>query len=280
MKKYEKRVRESGNACWQITLWLSAGAARDAILSRFVLLVLASLLVLGCSKSSSPNDNQGTRRENGAGNPRGSNEAGPQTNDFGALSKAPGGDSASMNSRPKPTPVEPHPRTDEFSEADLKRDNVIFLLAFDSLPRQTFFCMTYQATLRPEQIDRARDIVATFDEGFAKLRDQRAEILERASDQLDVAGMLKNNAVETAILARQVRRTIFREVLSPEQKKNHLAYFAELMEQKKRKQEEAKQRQAEQQTTPASAKSSEPAQQNKQQQNKQQQKNSPLANQN
>ena len=95
------------------------------------------------------------------------------------------------------------------------------MLAFDSITRQNYFLAAYRPILTPEQIGPTIELIESFDGRYTELRNARARILEEASDHLDVATMLINNRVEVLELSRLVRRTIFRDILTREQRLQH-----------------------------------------------------------
>jgi hypothetical protein len=115
--------------------------------------------------------------------------------------------------------VEPHPRTSEFNEAQFAKHHTLCVLAFDSVTRHAHFLHNYRELLSDEQIERVKQLVDARSSAYERLKRQRSEILQKASDNIDVATLLKNNQVETLIVSREIHRKIYRQVLNPEQRK-------------------------------------------------------------
>ena len=138
---------------------------------------------------------------------------------------------------------------DDFSEVQFAKDHTLFVQAFDSVTRQTYFLANYPE-LNPEQIERVRDLVDSYENQFSDLLNQRAQIMENARDGDQVELRLKNNNIDTLLLGRQVRRTIFKDIMTKEQKEAHKAKAEERKENDKlvverRKQQEKRLREVE-----------------------------------
>ncbi len=118
--------------------------------------------------------------------------------------------------------IEVHPEIGRFTEAQLGKDHTVMVLAFDSITRQTYFLSNFRHLMNEEQVRQTRELVDSYDGRFAELRDDRARILENATDSPDVETMLLNNRVETLLLGRALRQRLFREILTREQKKLHM----------------------------------------------------------
>lgn len=127
--------------------------------------------------------------------------------------------------------------TAEFTAAQLGKDHTLFVLAFGAATRQTYFLTNYQGTLKPHQISQVRDLVDLYESEYTRLRNDRSAILESALDGQDVETQLNNNRVETLLLSRQVRRRIFREILTLEQRKAHQAASRARREENKQRNE-------------------------------------------
>ena len=117
--------------------------------------------------------------------------------------------------------VQPHPRNADLNDFQLNKSHTLFVLAFDSTTRHKYFFTDFQLPMTPPQIEQFRDLVDSHNLDFAKLRDQRAAILETAGDGQDVDVLLRNNRIETVLLSRKIRSIIFREVLTKEQQQQH-----------------------------------------------------------
>ena len=71
--------------------------------------------------------------------------------------------------------------------------------------------------MSPEQIERGRALVDSFEPEFSDLARQRELILNTATDNTDVATLLKNNNIEVLLTSRRLRRRIMHEIYTREQ---------------------------------------------------------------
>ncbi|MGI9519951.1 MAG: hypothetical protein ACR2NP_23050 [Pirellulaceae bacterium] len=146
----------------------------------------------------------------------------PTKNAIDNGSRAPGNQPAQATNK-----LEPHPEVGKFNEAQLGKDHTLFVLAFDSITRQTYFLANFRHLMNDDQVRQTRELVDSYDGRYAELRDERARILENAADGQDIDTMLLNNRVETLLMGRDLRRKLFREILTEEQQKLHLEESAE-----------------------------------------------------
>ena len=141
--------------------------------------------------------------------------------------------------------VEPHPESYRFNDFQLVKDHTVCVLAFDSVTRHTYFLTHFRHFMTDaKQIDKARDFIDSFDDEFTRLRKQREEIMNNASDDQDMKMLLKNNAVETLLVSRIVRRGIVRTVLNREQRAAHMAEVENRREQNQISADRKKQQEA------------------------------------
>ena len=113
--------------------------------------------------------------------------------------------------------VQPHPKTSSFTDAQLNKDHTLCVLAFDSFSRHNYFLSLYRHLMSPEQIERGRALVDSFEPEFSDLARQRELILNTATDNTDVATLLKNNNIEVLLTSRRLRRRIMHEIYTREQ---------------------------------------------------------------
>ena len=137
-----------------------------------------------------------------------------------------------------PPPVKQHPSASKFTAQQLSKDHTLFVLAFDSITRQTYFLSNYRSLMEDHQVDLTRDLVDSYEPEFARLRNERQKILENAMDDVDVATMLKNNRIDTLLLSRKIRRGIHKTILTREQQLAHQADVKIRRENKKRREEQ------------------------------------------
>ncbi|MDG2013600.1 MAG: hypothetical protein P8J33_08850 [Pirellulaceae bacterium] len=122
-------------------------------------------------------------------------------------------------------PVEPHPESHRFTDAQLVKDHTIYVLAFDSITRHTYFLSHYRHLMSGDQIEAARNLVDSFKPDFAELSVERETIMNGATDQADMKTLLKNNSVKVLLLSRKVRRGIMHNVYTKEQRLEYNAEF-------------------------------------------------------
>lgn len=115
------------------------------------------------------------------------------------------------------TSVKPHPKTHNFTDAQLNKDHTLCVLAFDSFTRYSYFLSHYRHLMTPEQIEKARTLVDSFEPEFSDLARERELILNTATNSTDVPTLLKNNSIEVLLVSRRLRRKIMHEIYTREQ---------------------------------------------------------------
>lgn len=120
---------------------------------------------------------------------------------------------SASNEKPK---VAPHPRIGEFTEAQLGKEQTLFVIGFDSTTRHSYFIK--EAGLEPHQFDALRQLVDSYDDDYQRLRNQRDRILNHAMDGEDVQTQLDNVNVEILLTSKRVWRSIYQNILNEEQK--------------------------------------------------------------
>lgn len=71
--------------------------------------------------------------------------------------------------------------------------------------------------MTPEQIEKARTLVDSFEPEFSDLARERELILNTATNSTDVPTLLKNNSIEVLLVSRRLRRKIMHEIYTREQ---------------------------------------------------------------
>ena len=119
--------------------------------------------------------------------------------------------------------VQPHPKTDTFTELQLGKDHTLFMLGADSFARRHYFLFSYARYINDEQLQTVKLFIDSFEPGYAKLRQQRSQILLSGRDNPDLRMLLRNNRVETALLSREIRQGIVRKIFTKEQRERFKA---------------------------------------------------------
>ena len=114
--------------------------------------------------------------------------------------------------------VQPHPKTDSFTELQLGKDHTLFMLGADSFARRHYFLFSYARYLNDEQRQTVKLFTDSFEPDYAKLREQRSQLLLSGHDNPDIEILLRNNRIETALLSREIRQGIVRKIFTKEQR--------------------------------------------------------------
>ena len=109
------------------------------------------------------------------------------------------------------SPAEEEPR--------LLKTNTLLMLTYQADIRATKMVEAMRPFMTDEQAKRAKRLASTYDWRFKEILHKRAAILENASDDQDIKGMLFATRVETADLIKEIRGRISAEILTPEQRK-------------------------------------------------------------
>ena len=137
-------------------------------------------------------------------------------------------------------PVAPHPESHRFTDAQLAKDHTIYVLAFDSITRHTYFLSHYRHLMSEDQLDAARNLVDSHKSDFAELSNERETILNGATDEADIKMLLKNNSIKVLLLSRKVRRGIMHNVYTKEQRVKYNQEYEATRKQRKLKAEAQK----------------------------------------
>ena len=183
---------------------------------------LCAFLFVGCQRTALERDDSNTPASKTTAAPKQTPPASPEQ---AALSSKHQSKSLEKlgNSDVSTTSIQPHPQTGDFNDLQLGKAHTLVVLALDSVTRQKYFLYNYYSKLTPTQVERARDLIDSYELDFARLRDQRAAILETARDGQGVDVLLKNNRIQTVLLSRQVRIEINREIMTKEQRQKSQA---------------------------------------------------------
>lgn len=115
--------------------------------------------------------------------------------------------------------VPPHPQTDDFTETQRNKDHTLFVIAFNSTTRQKYFMQNYPG-LRPNQYEQMRHLIDSFDHEYRRIRAERAAILSQATDEQETKMLLQNVKTEILVTSRNVRRAIYRHILTKKQQED------------------------------------------------------------
>lgn len=132
-------------------------------------------------------------------------------------------------------PVAPHPESHRFTDAQLAKDHTIYVLAFDSITRHTYFLSHYRHLMSEDQLEAARNLVDSHKSDFAELANEREIILNGATDEADIQLLLKNNSIKVLLLSRKVRRGIMHNVYTKEQRVQYNQEYAATRKKRKLK---------------------------------------------
>lgn len=115
-----------------------------------------------------------------------------------------------------PPPVV-HYKGKRYTGGQLHKNNTLLILVYEGDIRAEMMLKKYLPFVDPEQAKQAKKLIWSHHEDFVRLRRQRAEILEHASDDKNVALQVFENRLAVADLVSEIRSKITNEVMTPEQ---------------------------------------------------------------
>jgi hypothetical protein len=196
-----------------------------------VTLLMAACLVSGCRETNPPGSGSDPAVKRGVGNETASLPAAASSTEATPVNPVTAAgkqdtepkEPATVDDETEPasSKADVHPAVENYTTAQLSKDHTLFVQAFDSVTRHTYFLSNYGYLMNDRQIEQTRDLVDSYAEKFTRLGQQRHETLQNASSDQDIQTLLLNNRVETLLLSRDVRRQIFRNILTREQRQAH-----------------------------------------------------------
>ena len=149
---------------------------------------------------------------------------------------------AAADATGKPADQEPLPQITETPEGAMIRDGRRFepgqlhkntttmVLVYQPDIRVTWLINKQRQFLTPPQIEQAKALAAGYQEQFETLKRRRAEILENASDDVDVAGKLLHVKLDIAALVADIRNEIARTIMTDEQRRESREFFQQQLQ--------------------------------------------------
>lgn len=91
------------------------------------------------------------------------------------------------------------------------------MLVYEGDIRADILVKKYQRFIDETQIKQAKTLVRSYHDRFVELRQERAAILEHATDDQDVAAMLLDNKLDIVDLMSEIRIKVMNDIMTKEQ---------------------------------------------------------------
>ncbi|MEL7498038.1 MAG: hypothetical protein AAFN77_10535 [Planctomycetota bacterium] len=104
-----------------------------------------------------------------------------------------------------------------YSPGQLHKNNTTLMLVYEGDIRADILVKKYQRFIDETQIKQAKTLVRSYHDRFVELRQERAAILEHATDDQDVAAMLLDNKLDIVDLMSEIRIKVMNDIMTKEQ---------------------------------------------------------------
>ena len=104
-----------------------------------------------------------------------------------------------------------------YTSGQLHKNNTLMILVYEGDIRAEMMLKKYLPFVERGQAKQAKKLIWSYDDDFVRLRRQRAEILEHASNDQNIALQVFENRLAVADLVSEIRSKITNEVMTPEQ---------------------------------------------------------------
>ncbi len=115
------------------------------------------------------------------------------------------------------------PPEKKYLDAQLHKNTTLLVLAYQPDIRADYLISTVRTVIDDEQYKVAKKLARQYDDQYKRVLNERAAILEVATDDKDVEGPLLELRKQVADLNATIRMRIIREILTREQRKKVVA---------------------------------------------------------
>jgi hypothetical protein len=122
-------------------------------------------------------------------------------------------------SKSDPESTKKQPPEKKYLDAQLHKNTTLLVLAYQPDIRADYLISNVRTVIDDQQYKVAKKLARQYDDQYKRILDERAAILEVATDEMDVEGPLLALRKQVADLNATIRMRISREVLTREQRK-------------------------------------------------------------